>query len=166
MSNKIELYYANWCGHCQRFKPVWEEMKPELKEMGVICSEYEDGRDESRIRAANIRGFPTLIITRNGKKEMYDGPRTKEAIIGLFGGQKGGGEEGQCGGGNCGTRNQRGGQCKVRPVVQSGGYIKLNLTEDDDDDDDDDDENDEYYKMKYYKYKAKYLRLLEKSRKY
>lgn len=117
--NKIELYYANWCGHCTRFKPVWEEMKPELEDMGVSCYEYEDSQDSAKVKAANVQGFPTIRVTQNGITADYDGPRTKEAIMSVFSGQ-------------------------------GGGARQM-----------DDDDDEEYYKMKYYKYKRKYLDLLK-----
>ena len=41
MSKEITLYYANWCGHCKRFKPVWNSIKPILKANNVKVSEYE-----------------------------------------------------------------------------------------------------------------------------
>ena len=42
-SVKVELYYANWCGHCNRFKPEWEKVKKEISEKyGGSCSEYEE----------------------------------------------------------------------------------------------------------------------------
>ena len=28
---KVILYYAEWCGHCQRFKPEWAKLKEELE---------------------------------------------------------------------------------------------------------------------------------------
>ena len=29
--NIMVLYYADWCGYCQQFKPVWEDLKKKMK---------------------------------------------------------------------------------------------------------------------------------------
>ena len=28
---KVTLYYADWCGHCTKFKPTWEGIKQVFK---------------------------------------------------------------------------------------------------------------------------------------
>ncbi len=81
MPTKITLYYANWCGHCQRFKPVWEELKKELKALNVESAEYEDGQNKKEIEKAGVNGFPTIRITKNGNTYEYQGPRTVDALI-------------------------------------------------------------------------------------
>jgi thiol-disulfide isomerase/thioredoxin len=150
MANIAELYYANWCGHCKTFKPIWfNEIKPIFAQRNIKCYEYNDELNADKIEAAGIDGFPTIILTRNGIRTQYNGPRTSNAIISFFG------------------------QSPTQPLVEmNGGYLNLNLDDDvdmvgggghfDDDKDDVNEADEEYYKMKYYKYKAKYLKLAAK----
>ena len=110
--NSVTLYHANWCGHCQRFKPVWDnEVKPALKELGITHNEYEEQENPDKIAAVNLQGYPTIMISKNGQTYEYEGPRTAQGIVGQF--------------------------------RQSGGNYQKNTD----------------YKLKYIKYKAKYLRL-------
>jgi len=82
MSKKeITLYYADWCGHCQKFKPQWEILKKSLDKYGVSYNEYEDSKDSSMISKNNIQGFPTIRIKQNGKEYEYIGPRQATEIL-------------------------------------------------------------------------------------
>ena len=31
----ITLFHADWCGHCQQFKPVWNEIKQWCSSHGI-----------------------------------------------------------------------------------------------------------------------------------
>lgn len=83
--SKITLYYAEWCGHCQTFKPVWKNLKKDLDKNNIEYKEYEHSKNSNEISNANIQGFPTIRITRNNKTYDYEGPRTKKDILKEFG---------------------------------------------------------------------------------
>lgn len=149
----ISLYMADWCGHCVRFKPEWENLKDLVKDIpNVILNTYTDADNKAEIEKLKSRGlfkgFPTIIITKGNETE-YNGERTAEAILNSLGiksakakcnlTQKGGNDEVEVDGGNK-MPPQCGGSCDRRNF-QTGGKSK----------------NDEYYKMKYLKYKAKYM---------
>ena len=77
---KITLYHANWCGHCKHFKPTWDSMKSFFDSNKIQHAEYEDSLNSKEIEAANINGFPTIKIVKDGKEYEYQGKRTEEAI--------------------------------------------------------------------------------------
>lgn len=69
------LYYVEWCPHCQVVKPEWEKLEndEELKHINIVkinCEENEDVVNEK-----NIEGFPTILLTHNGKETGYNGNR-------------------------------------------------------------------------------------------
>jgi len=82
------LLHADWCGHCKKFKPVWEnihsEMKNELGALNTIMAQIEEKNIDKINNKPNfmkdILGYPTIrIIYANGFEEYKEG-REKEMI--------------------------------------------------------------------------------------
>lgn len=76
-STVVTLYAMDGCPHCVAFKPEWEKFNANLPE-GVTAKQY--GPDDSQTQAAGVSGFPTIIITKDGKDTVYEGERTAEGI--------------------------------------------------------------------------------------
>lgn len=104
-ANKVILYYADWCGHCQNFKPEWNKFKQLASENGIKAVEYEANRDAKKIAEENIEGYPTIMIEYGANKtEEYMGQRNAKVILEIALGnvqnnQNGGDTMPQCGGG-------------------------------------------------------------------
>jgi protein disulfide-isomerase-like protein len=85
---KLVLFYADWCGHCKQFKPIWEETASEINKGGkkIMISVNVGEKDDMSSKLSEkykVDGFPTVVIFSNGKMtSSYDGPRTKEGLIG------------------------------------------------------------------------------------
>jgi thiol-disulfide isomerase/thioredoxin len=96
---KISLYYAEWCGYCTRFMPIWKQFKEYInnskkpildtdgKQVTVTVKEYEAdtkiAADRNAIDKVKnlIKGYPTILI--NDNKE-YDGERTLASMLKHF----------------------------------------------------------------------------------
>jgi len=77
----VELYHADWCGHCKNFMPTWKKLSSDLnKRTNIKCTDYEASRDENKMKEENIDGYPTIKIKVNDKKEEYEGKRDYETI--------------------------------------------------------------------------------------
>lgn len=131
---RVILYSAPWCGHCISFKPEWEKLTEKLKNESISFQHYEEGKDNAEIEQAKVKGYPTIMID----DKEYNGLRTVDAIMAFVkgdnkGSDKMGGKYKQCGGAKQGFSLR----------AQGGGRAK----------------NDEYYKIKYLKYKAKYMKV-------
>jgi hypothetical protein len=70
--------------------PQWNILKATVKKNPeysyIKVKGYEDSQDGEKInvlrqRGYQIGGFPTIIVTINGKPITYDGERTAEAIL-------------------------------------------------------------------------------------
>ena len=140
-STKVELFYAEWCGHCQKFKPEWEKLKKMAGGNGIQCIEYESEKDAQKMEEENIQGFPTIKISVGGKCQEYHGERTAEEILMAIKDPKvkNDGKFKQCGGAKQGFTPR-----KMNIKEHSKGWYK--------------DKDEEYYKLKYFKYKAKYMK--------
>lgn len=97
---KIEIYTADWCGHCKNFKGDSEGMitkdgeifESEFKLLQDIMGDkmvnYVEGTDECtnkmeehRIEGNPITGYPTILLVKeNGQVIKYSGTRTAEQI--------------------------------------------------------------------------------------
>lgn len=76
----IYLFKADWCGHCQGFKPTWEEISKELKGKYEFVT-YDADKDKEILEKWNIQGFPTIIKKTGDKAEEYIGERDKQGVI-------------------------------------------------------------------------------------
>jgi len=105
----VILFYADWCGHCKTFKPNWDEWSKEFEKThdDIQFNSVEDKELQSKEWSDfKISGFPTLMMIKNDKQILFQGPRTKELIEEWIdsGGepskiQAGGGTSDMCGGG-------------------------------------------------------------------
>ena len=71
------LYYVDWCPHCQSVKPEWEKLEndKELKDKDIVIKKVDCEDNQKLIEKKNIEGFPTIMISKNGKEEPYNGGR-------------------------------------------------------------------------------------------
>lgn len=75
---KILFFYANWCPHCKKAKPDWDQFNSDYNntEMGFykIVNEQIDCTEgtDSRIQEYAIDGYPTIIMVKDGKRINYD----------------------------------------------------------------------------------------------
>ena len=75
-------FYAPWCGHCKNLVPEWEQAAKSLK--GVVKVAALDGTAfESVMRKYDVKGFPTLKIFGQNKKDPidYQGERKADSIV-------------------------------------------------------------------------------------
>jgi thiol-disulfide isomerase/thioredoxin len=100
MVNKIILYHAGWCPPCKNYTCAggdWDKVKDKinkLKKQGneIDFEEYQLENDGDKFKKADIKSFPTLKISRNGKVEDFKGDRTDiDGIIATLSSQNGGG---------------------------------------------------------------------------
>ncbi|KAG1768164.1 thioredoxin-like protein [Suillus occidentalis] len=79
-------FYATWCGHCKRLKPIWESLGDhfaEVKDQLVIAKMESTENDLPASAPFRINGFPTLKFKPAGSREFleYDGDRELESLV-------------------------------------------------------------------------------------
>lgn len=80
----LVLFYMEGCGPCNNFRPLWNQMIPEIERGGVKCIGLNYKDHTEMMQQEGIAGFPTIKFYPQGfpgKGIDYSGPRTKEGII-------------------------------------------------------------------------------------
>ena len=91
----LVLFYADWCGHCKKLKPTWDEVTKSAKEKDLTMVKInvgEDSTDSEEIKKKKVAiaseykvdGYPTIILFKDGAQIPYEGPRTKEGFMNAF----------------------------------------------------------------------------------
>lgn len=81
----LVLFYADWCGHCKKFMPEWDnEVTPEITPMGIQVIRVnvggESAEEEALKNEYKVKGFPTIVFIKNGTPVEYNGPRQTAEI--------------------------------------------------------------------------------------
>jgi len=85
----VTLFHADWCGHCVKFMPQWEQLEaqfkndPEVKLNAVESSDPKFSRD-AKINGSQIQGFPTIRIKVGDKETEYNDERDKSVLAGTI----------------------------------------------------------------------------------
>ena len=74
----FRMFHVDWCPHCKVAKP--EFIKSKNSHKGVQFKLVNGEADEDAVKAFNVDGYPTFILTKNGKNTPYEGERTAEGF--------------------------------------------------------------------------------------
>lgn len=68
----LVLIYADWCGHCQHFKPMMETLENLPGRTVQTARVREDVFPNSSLSSTKIEGYPSLILVNNdGKVQSF-----------------------------------------------------------------------------------------------
>ena len=85
----IKLYNFNttWCGWSIRLQPQWDLLTttvkndPSLSSVQVFDIKCDSDENKQLCQTFNVEGYPTIIIDVDGKRTVYNGDRTSDAIL-------------------------------------------------------------------------------------
>jgi thioredoxin 1 len=74
----IKYFTATWCGPCQRFKPIMQEVANEGHSVQFIDIDSQGDMAQQY----NVRSVPTIVIEQNGSEvNRLIGATTKQVIL-------------------------------------------------------------------------------------
>jgi thiol-disulfide isomerase/thioredoxin len=75
------LVYADWCGHCQNYKPIWSKFEKTPGRVANIARIQETMLPKTSLSRAKIEGYPSVIkVTPSGEIEEYQVPGSRHPI--------------------------------------------------------------------------------------
>tara|TARA_Y100000389_G_C17451470_1_gene515117 strand:+ start:2273 stop:2761 length:489 start_codon:yes stop_codon:yes gene_type:complete len=88
---EVYFFHTNWCPHCKKAKPIWNQLKDKydgkIMHDSVLTFKIVNGDDEedfindfeSRYKK-EIDGYPTILLVKNDKVLEYDGKPNYESL--------------------------------------------------------------------------------------
>ena len=75
-------FYADWCGPCQMYTPILEEVAKEFGDK-IKLSKMDVDKNPQTPQKYGVMGIPNTLLVANGQvvKQMV-GLQTKEAVVG------------------------------------------------------------------------------------
>lgn len=75
------LVYADWCGHCQNYKPIWSKFEKTPGRVANIARIQETMFPKTSLSRAKIEGYPSVIkVTPSGEIEEYEVPGSRHPL--------------------------------------------------------------------------------------
>ena len=84
-ANHVVLVYADWCPHCQNFKPEWRKFRKMARNMPKLRTselDVDDKTNKAMIKSLGVKTYPTVVmITPSGQKIKYNGDRSSVDLL-------------------------------------------------------------------------------------
>jgi thiol-disulfide isomerase/thioredoxin len=86
---ELMMFSVDWCPHCKKAKPIWEELKQEYENKSVngytiiftdIDCTNESPEIEQKIIKYKIEAYPTIKLLKNGQVIEYDAKPSKATL--------------------------------------------------------------------------------------
>ena len=117
------LMFADWCGHCQTYKPFWQKLAKMANKMANMAA-VQDTQQENvpTLKGAALNGYPTVLKISKGKvtetlspTEMRDEGEMKKRVLR---------NDGRNDGGPVGTILQTGGSFLQRTIRKVHSFLR------------------------------------------
>ena len=80
--SSLIFFYAPWCGHCNKFHPVYDELAIPLTKGGHVVAKVDAIEQTELAERYNVNSFPALFAMRSTSKyTRYTGANKKEEVL-------------------------------------------------------------------------------------
>jgi len=75
-------FWADWCSPCRVISPILDRISSEYSDEVVVAKlEVDDGENMKLAGRYKIRGFPTVILFKDGKEvARFSGAKSKQQV--------------------------------------------------------------------------------------
>jgi thiol-disulfide isomerase/thioredoxin len=75
----IQLFKVDWCPHCKKALPEFQKVEDNYTgkvvngyKLNFVVVDGEDPANQSLVNEHKIQGYPTIVLTKDGKNIEYD----------------------------------------------------------------------------------------------
>lgn len=83
--NNLLFFYADWCEHCQKSKPIWKNIQKDSQfkkfNLNFVDIDGEDERNSEILKKYTVEEYPTIILERDNKKIIFDADLETETMM-------------------------------------------------------------------------------------
>ena len=83
---QVIIATADWCGHCRKAMPAFEKLasaSPLSLSDGsqAVVKMVDADKDKAEMASYDVKGFPTILVLKGGKRHEYGGERTYSGVV-------------------------------------------------------------------------------------
>jgi thiol-disulfide isomerase/thioredoxin len=83
----IRMFKVDWCPHCKKALPDFQSVQDQYDgktvngyKLKLVVVDGEDPANESIVNEFKIQGYPTVVLTKDGKNIEYDAKVDKSTL--------------------------------------------------------------------------------------
>jgi thiol-disulfide isomerase/thioredoxin len=82
----ISLYYTEWCGHSQKFLPVWTQFENYITEnkLGDNIKLEKVDCDKEKEKCTAVSGYPTIVLSKDPSNKIEMDGKYARTLNGLI----------------------------------------------------------------------------------
>jgi thioredoxin domain-containing protein 5 len=73
-------FFAPWCGHCKNMAADWESFASTNTDASLRVAECDCTTSAAACQKHGVRGYPTVVLFKNGEPVKFQGARNKAAF--------------------------------------------------------------------------------------
>ena len=84
----IRMFKVDWCPHCKKAQPEFEKVEEKYQgkvinghKLNLVVVDGEDPNNESLVNEFKIQGYPTIVLTKDGKNIEYDAKVDQPTLV-------------------------------------------------------------------------------------